>query len=58
VLIGGGVRLEDENAFLSIVRESMDAGGAGICIGRNLFQRPPVGPLARRIAAILHGSAE
>jgi DhnA family fructose-bisphosphate aldolase class Ia len=56
VLIGGGVRLDDEAAFLSIVEESAKAGGAGICIGRNLFQRPPVGPLARRIAAILHGT--
>jgi len=37
------------------VKESVRAGGGGICIGRNLFQRQPVGPLARRIATILHG---
>ncbi len=55
VLIGGGVRLDNEAAFFAIVRESMAAGGAGICIGRNLFQRPPVGPLAGRIAGLLHG---
>jgi DhnA family fructose-bisphosphate aldolase class Ia len=55
VLIGGGVRLEDETAFLSVVRDSLAAGGAGICIGRNLFQRRPVGPLAERIARIVHG---
>jgi DhnA family fructose-bisphosphate aldolase class Ia len=56
VLIGGGVRLDDEAAFLAIVAESVQAGGAGICIGRNLFQRRPIVPLARRIAALLHGS--
>ncbi|HTP53916.1 MAG TPA: fructose-bisphosphate aldolase [Thermoplasmata archaeon] len=56
VLIGGGVRLDDEEAFLTIVRESMLAGGAGICIGRNLFQRRPVEPLAQKIATILHGT--
>ena len=56
VLIGGGVRLDDEAAFLEIVRASMRAGGGGICIGRNLFQRRPVAPLARRISTILHGS--
>ena len=56
VLIGGGVRLDDDAAFLGIVEESVRAGGAGICIGRNLFQRRPVLPLAQRIAAILHGS--
>ncbi|HYA54268.1 MAG TPA: 2-amino-3,7-dideoxy-D-threo-hept-6-ulosonate synthase [Thermoplasmata archaeon] len=56
VLIGGGVRLDNEEEFLAIVRGSVRAGGAGICIGRNLFQRAPVGPLARRISAILHGT--
>jgi fructose-bisphosphate aldolase / 2-amino-3,7-dideoxy-D-threo-hept-6-ulosonate synthase len=55
VLIGGGVRMDDDARFLTIVRESMAAGGAGICIGRNLFQRRPVAPLAREIARILHG---
>jgi len=54
VLIGGGVRTDDESAFLALVEGSIRAGGAGICIGRNLFQRRPVGPLARRLAAILH----
>ena len=55
VLIGGGVRMDDSEEFLAIVQSSVRAGGAGICIGRNLFQRRPVGPLARRIAAVLHG---
>jgi len=54
VLIGGGVRLDDEAAFLEIVRSSVAAGGAGICIGRNLFQRRPLAPLAHRIATLLH----
>jgi len=56
VLIGGGVRLDEETAFLRLVEESIRAGAAGICIGRNLFQRKPVAPLARRIATLLHGA--
>lgn len=55
VLIGGGVRLDDTDSFVGIVRDAMAAGGAGICIGRNLFQRSPLRPLARRIATMLHG---
>jgi len=57
VLIGGGVRLDDEAAFLEIVRSSLEGGAAGICIGRNLFQRRPLGPLAAKIAALLHGES-
>jgi DhnA family fructose-bisphosphate aldolase class Ia len=54
VLIGGGVKTDDEAEFLSVVAQSIAAGGAGICIGRNLFQRRPIDALARRVAAILH----
>ena len=56
VLIGGGVRLDDERAFLEIVRGTVTAGGSGICIGRNLFQRSPVAPFARQIANLHHGA--
>jgi 2-amino-4,5-dihydroxy-6-oxo-7-(phosphonooxy)heptanoate synthase len=55
VLLGGGVRVEDEEGFLLQVRDSVTAGGAGICIGRNLFQRRDPEPLARRVATLLHG---
>lgn len=55
VLVGGGVRLDDEAKFLRIIEDTVAVGGAGICIGRNLFQRRPVAPLARRIAGVLHG---
>jgi DhnA family fructose-bisphosphate aldolase class Ia len=48
--------MDDPEAFLTIVKESVQSGGAGICIGRNLFQRRPVGPFARRISALLHGT--
>ena len=55
LLLGGGNRLEDDNAFLGLVRETVAAGSAGICIGRNLFQRRPVEAFAKRVATILHG---
>ena len=57
LLLGGGNRLEDDNAFLGLVRETVTVGAAGICIGRNLFQRRPVEAFARRVATILHGSS-
>ncbi|HEV2165578.1 MAG TPA: hypothetical protein VGS23_01160 [Thermoplasmata archaeon] len=53
VLLGGGEKTGSTEALLGRVREVVRAGGRGICIGRNLFQRPPVGPLARQISEIL-----
>ncbi|MGA7860758.1 MAG: 2-amino-3,7-dideoxy-D-threo-hept-6-ulosonate synthase [Thermoplasmata archaeon] len=57
LLLGGGNRLDDDNAFLALVRETVTAGAAGICIGRNLFQRQPVETFGKQVAAILHGSS-
>lgn len=57
VLIGGGVRTDDAEAFLRTVRDSLAAGGAGICVGRNLFQRRPLGPFAKQVADVVHGTS-
>lgn len=57
LLLGGGNRLDDDAAFLDLVRETVAAGAAGICIGRNLFQRHPVETFARQVATILHGTS-
>lgn len=56
LLLGGGSRLERDEDFLRLVRETVQVKAAGICIGRNLFQRTPVGPLASQVARILHGT--
>jgi DhnA family fructose-bisphosphate aldolase class Ia len=55
VLLGGGFRTEEVDAFLLTVQDAVAAGGGGICAGRNLFQRPDVEALTRRVARILHG---
>ncbi len=58
VLIGGGVRLDNEAEFLKIVADSVRAGGAGICIGRNVFQSPDPVRLGRKVKEILRGAGE
>jgi fructose-bisphosphate aldolase/2-amino-3,7-dideoxy-D-threo-hept-6-ulosonate synthase len=55
VLLGGGDRLDDDAELLRLVRETVESGAAGICIGRNLFQRRPVGRFAEQVARTLHG---
>jgi DhnA family fructose-bisphosphate aldolase class Ia len=55
VLLGGGFRDENEESFLLAVRDTVAAGGGGLCAGRNLFQRRDVEAFARRVALLLHG---
>lgn len=54
VLLGGGARLERDGSALDLVRAAVESGAAGICIGRNLFQRPPLAEFAREVAATLN----
>lgn len=54
VLVGGGPMRGTGPAMLAWVAAQLDAGAAGICLGRNLFQRRPLEPFARRMAARVH----
>lgn len=56
VLLGGGLKTDDTETFLLKLRDAVTAGIGGICMGRNLFQRPPLEPLAHRVAGLLHGT--
>jgi class I fructose-bisphosphate aldolase len=38
VVMSGGSKADDE-AFLTTVKEAMDAGAKGLAVGRNVFQR-------------------
>lgn len=40
VVLSGGVKTEDPAEFLSVVTAVMEAGGAGVAVGRNVWQRP------------------
>lgn len=53
VLVGGGARLDHEEAFLQLVREALATGARGVCIGRNLFQSPDIAASARVVAELI-----
>lgn len=40
-----------------MVEQSLKAGGAGIAIGRNVWQQPDPLRMLRRLHAIVHGGA-
>lgn len=57
VLIAGGPKMNSELEIFQMVRDAIDCGGAGIAMGRNVFQhRFPV-RMVRALAALVHEGA-
>lgn len=53
VVIAGGPKMGSDMDLLRMVRGSIDAGGAGVSIGRNVFQHASVAGMTRAIARIV-----
>jgi class I fructose-bisphosphate aldolase len=54
VVIAGGEKMETDEEILSMVRGSIDAGGAGVSIGRNAFQHAQPEKIVRAISRIVN----
>jgi class I fructose-bisphosphate aldolase len=54
VVIAGGPKMESDREVLQMVHDSLQAGGAGISIGRNVFGAQDVHGLCRALAGIIH----
>jgi fructose-bisphosphate aldolase/2-amino-3,7-dideoxy-D-threo-hept-6-ulosonate synthase len=57
VVIAGGEKMETRREVLEMVRGMKDAGGAGVSIGRNVFQAADPSNMVAAISAIVHGDA-
>jgi fructose-bisphosphate aldolase/2-amino-3,7-dideoxy-D-threo-hept-6-ulosonate synthase len=56
VVIAGGEKMETVEEVLRMVKGSIEAGGAGVSIGRNVFQAKNVENMVAAISAIVHGN--
>ncbi len=56
VVIAGGSKGTDEET-LAMVRGAMDAGAAGVSMGRSIFQHDDPGAITQAIAAVIHDDA-
>ena len=54
VVIAGGPKMNSTRDVLQMVYDSLEAGGAGISIGRNVFQHPNRTKLVSALRAIVH----
>ena len=57
VVVLGGAKRGNEAAMLADIRAATDAGGAGVAIGRNIFQADDPQAMTAAVAEILHGAA-
>ena len=57
VVIAGGEKMESDREILEMVRGSIDAGGSGVSIGRNIFQHQDPTRMVGAISMIVHEEA-
>jgi DhnA family fructose-bisphosphate aldolase class Ia len=57
VLVLGGPRSEDVAELLENVRQALDAGAAGVVIGRQVWQAPDPAAVTRALVALVHRDA-
>lgn len=56
VIVLGGAAMGDDEALLTMVKRSMDAGASGIAVGRNVWQHAKPPAIAKALHAIVHGN--
>jgi len=54
VVIAGGAKMDSDREILEMVKGSIEAGGAGASIGRNVFQHAHPTRIVRAICALVH----
>ena len=53
VVIAGGPKMDSDEKLLQMVKDSIEAGGKGVSIGRNVFQHRNVVGITRAISSIV-----
>ncbi len=57
VVIAGGAKMSSDREILEMVKGAIDAGGAGVSIGRNIFQHPDPTRMVMAVSAIVNEGA-
>jgi class I fructose-bisphosphate aldolase len=57
VVIAGGPKTDSRRGFLTMIADSVTAGGAGLSVGRNIFQDEDPAKLLAAVTAIVHENA-
>ena len=58
VVIAGGPKMDSDKEILEMVKYSLDAGGSGVSIGRNVFQHKYPEKIIKAFAHLIHENGE
>lgn len=58
VVIAGGPKVETDEELLTMVKDSLEVGGAGVAFGRNLFQAKSPYKITKAISEVVHNDLE
>lgn len=54
LLVAGGPATGDSKEILTMVRDALDSGASGICMGRQVFGHPKIESIARALVLLVH----
>jgi fructose-bisphosphate aldolase/2-amino-3,7-dideoxy-D-threo-hept-6-ulosonate synthase len=57
VVVAGGPKSDNDADFLESIKGCVEAGAAGLCIGRNVWHRPRMEGMIAALCAIAHENA-
>jgi DhnA family fructose-bisphosphate aldolase class Ia len=57
ILVAGGPSTGDTRAILSMVRDALDSGASGVCMGRQIFGHHDVESIAKAVVMLVHQDA-
>jgi class I fructose-bisphosphate aldolase len=57
VVIAGGPKMDSDRDVLTMVKDAVDVGGAGVSIGRNVFQHKDPTKIVQAFDLIIHQNA-
>lgn len=55
VLVAGGPKSGDDASLLSMIQDALNAGAAGVCVGRNVWQREDMSKMLAKVCDLVHG---
>ena len=58
VIMAGGPKTKNDTEFLTMIKGAIDAGAAGVAVGRNVFQHKNPTAMIKAVSKVVHDNAD